>query len=189
MKSPHEYRAVIESPGSTHNRRFLSRSTIDRYSHFSKNRRIASIEASKILSWPASHLSTVERDTPSSREIRAFFHFNRSAKVRKRIKISAISRSLRSFCTASISLGFKGVFQQSHTELNEICNSQRVFEKSPQMQGLRGPSPDVPDNRPNCIQPHARSIGEITTFQTPSKNSETRYRSFCVLTIALGSTP
>src|SRR5271166_3614256 len=60
MKSPHEYRAVIESPGSTHNRRFLSRSTIDRYSHFSKNRRIASIEASRILSWPASHLSTVK---------------------------------------------------------------------------------------------------------------------------------
>src|SRR5271166_2160565 len=70
----------------------------------------------------------LKRNTPSSREIRAFFHFNRSAKVRKRIKISAISRSLRSFCTASISLGFKGVFQQSHTELNEICNSQRVFE-------------------------------------------------------------
>src|SRR5271165_4142304 len=93
----HEYRAVIESPGSTHNRRFLSRSTIDRYSHFSKNRRIASIEASRILSWPASHLSTVERDTPSSREIRAFFHFDRPAKVRKRIKTSAISRSLRSF--------------------------------------------------------------------------------------------
>src|SRR5271165_3608798 len=70
-----------------------ARSTIDRYSHFSKNRRIASIEASRILSWPASHLSTVERDTPSSREIRAFFHFDRPAKVRKRIKTSAISRS------------------------------------------------------------------------------------------------
>jgi hypothetical protein len=67
-----------------------SRSTIALYSHSSKNRRIASIEASKILSWPASHLSTVEKDTPSSREIRAFFHFDRSAKVRKRIKISAI---------------------------------------------------------------------------------------------------
>ena len=36
------------------------------------------------------------------------------------------------------------------------------------MQGLRGPSPDVPGNRPNRIQPHARSIGEIKTFQTPS---------------------
>src|SRR5208337_2290958 len=46
--------------------------------------------------------------------------------------------------------------------------SNRMFEKSPQMQGLRGPSPDIPGNRPNCIQPHARSIGEITTFQTPS---------------------
>jgi len=57
-----------------------------------------------------SHLSTVGRDTPSSREIRAFFHFDRSAKVRKRIKISAISRSLRSFWAASISLGIKGVF-------------------------------------------------------------------------------
>ena len=43
-----------------------------------------------------------------------------------------------------------------------------MFEKSPQMQGLRGPSPDVPGNRPNRIQPHARSIGEIKTFQTPS---------------------
>ena len=48
---------------------------------------------------------------------------------------------------------------------------QRMFEESPQMQGLRGPSPDVPGNRPNSIQPHARSIGEITTFQTPSKPS------------------
>src|SRR5271166_6225620 len=95
------------------------------YSHSSKNRRIASIEASKILSWPASHLSTVERDTPSSREISAFFHFDRSAKVRKRIKSSAISRSLHSFCTASISLGIKGVIQQRHTELNEIRNSQQ----------------------------------------------------------------
>src|SRR6266481_6921712 len=55
-------------------------------------------------------ISGTDRDTPSSREIRAFFHFDRSAKVRKRIKISAISRSLRSFWAASISLGIKGVF-------------------------------------------------------------------------------
>ena len=44
----------------------------------------------------------------------------------------------------------------------------RVFEKSPQLQGLRRPSPDVSGNRPDRIQPHARSIGETTTFQTPS---------------------
>jgi hypothetical protein len=67
------------------------------HSHCSKNRRIASIEASRILSWPPSHLSTVERDTPSSREIRAFFHFDRSAKARKRAKASALWRSLHSF--------------------------------------------------------------------------------------------
>jgi hypothetical protein len=53
---------------------------------------------------------------------------------------------------------------------------KKVFEKSPQMQGLRGPSPDVPGNRPNCIQPHARSIGEIMTIQTPSYSFKRRSR-------------
>jgi hypothetical protein len=47
-----------------------------------------------------SHLSIDERDTPSSREIRAFFHFDRPAKARKRPKTSAFSRSLRSFWVA-----------------------------------------------------------------------------------------
>jgi hypothetical protein len=69
-----------------------------------KNWRIASIEASRIVSCPLSHLSTVERDTPSSREIRAFFHFDRFANLLKRSRISAFSRSLRSFWVASIVL-------------------------------------------------------------------------------------
>jgi hypothetical protein len=33
-------------------------------------------------------------DTPSSREIRTFFHFERLAKVRSRLNIAAFSRSL-----------------------------------------------------------------------------------------------
>src|SRR5260370_29103856 len=71
-----------------------------------KNRRIASIEATRIVSWPLSHLSTVERDTPSSREIRAFFHFDRSAKARKRAKTSAFSCSLRSWRRRAILIFF-----------------------------------------------------------------------------------
>ena len=97
----------------------------NRYSHSSKNRRISSIEASRILSWPASHLSTVERDTPSSREIRAFFHFDRSAKVRKRIKIWAISRSLRSFQAASIGPGIKVVLS-----LKRHADGTKSFRKN-----------------------------------------------------------
>src|SRR5580704_12364523 len=99
----------------------FNRSTIARYSHFSKNRRIASIEASRILSWPPSHLSTVERDTPSSREIRAFFHSDRSANVRNRLNISAFSRSLRAFSAASIGL-VKGDFLAPHTKRTEGSN-------------------------------------------------------------------
>lgn len=67
-----------------------------------KNRRIASIDASRIVSCPLSHLSTVDTDTPSSREIRAFFHFDRSANLLKRSRTSAFSRSLRSFWVPSI---------------------------------------------------------------------------------------
>src|SRR5271165_2602976 len=59
--------------------------------------------------------------------------------------------------------------------------SQRVFEKSPQLQGLRRPSPDVSGNRPDRIQPHARSIGETTTFQTPSLKGDVGLLSACVL--------
>jgi hypothetical protein len=92
------------SPGLTHNRRFPIRSTIARYSHFCKKRRIASIEASRILSWPPRRLLTLERDTPSSREIRAFFHSDRSANVRNRLNISAFSRSLCAFSAVSIAL-------------------------------------------------------------------------------------
>jgi hypothetical protein len=48
-------------------------------------------------------------ETPSSRDNRAFFHFERSAKLRNRIKISTFSRSLRSFQAASIDPGIKVV--------------------------------------------------------------------------------
>src|ERR1700693_3409376 len=89
------------------------------HSHSSKNRRIASIEASRILSWPPSHLSTVERDTPSSREIRAFFHSDRSAKVRNRLNISAFSRSLRAFSAASIGL-VKTIFSSAHEAQRKV---------------------------------------------------------------------
>ena len=94
------------------------------YSHFSKNRRIASIEASKILSWPRSHLSTVESDTPSSREIRTFFHSDWSANVRNRVSISAFSRSLRDFSAASIDL-VKGDSLARHTKRSERFNSKQ----------------------------------------------------------------
>ena len=47
---------------------------------------------------------------------------------------------------------------------------KRMFEKSPQMQGLRGPSPDVSGNRPNCIQPYARSIVKSRLFKHPLSN-------------------
>jgi len=72
-----------------------------------KNRRIASIDASRIVSCPLSHLSTVDRDTPSSREIRAFFHFDLSANLLKRSRTSAFSRSLRSFWVPSIVLSLE----------------------------------------------------------------------------------
>jgi hypothetical protein len=65
-----------------------------------KKRRMVSIEATRIRSWPPSHLSTVDGDTPSAREIRAFFHCDRSAKIRKRAKSSTFSGTLRSFLLA-----------------------------------------------------------------------------------------
>ena len=81
-----------------------------------KNRRIASIEASRMVSCPLSHLSTVERDTPSSREIRAFFHFDCSANLLKRSRTSAFSRSLLSFWVPSIALPLKmGSFNKKDT--------------------------------------------------------------------------
>lgn len=71
----------------------------------SRNRRIVNIDASKMLSCPSSHLSTVEMETPSSRDNRAFFHFECSAKVRSLDKTSAFSCSLRSFRDASMGVG------------------------------------------------------------------------------------
>src|ERR1700693_6363590 len=93
------------------------------HSHSSKNRRIASIEASRILSWPPSHLSTVERDTPSSREIRAFFHFDRSAKARKRARTSAFWRSLRSFGVAGCVAIDRIIFQVSNVLIESASPS------------------------------------------------------------------
>src|SRR5271165_3925535 len=102
-----EYRAVIESPGSTHNRRFLSTSTIDRYSHFSKNRRIASIEASRILSWPASICRPLKGIHQALERFALF-----SILTARRRSENAISRSLRSFCgpaRAGLPLCFYGI--------------------------------------------------------------------------------
>jgi hypothetical protein len=87
-----------------------------------RNWRIASIEASRIVSCPLSHLSTVERDTPSSREIRAFFHFDRFANLLKRSRISAFSRSLRSFWVASI------VLTLNDAPLIKTHEAQRKFQ-------------------------------------------------------------
>jgi hypothetical protein len=66
-------------------------------SRSSKNCRILNIEESKIWLSPSSHRSTDERDTPSSRESRVLPQVDRLEKFRKRVKISAFSRSRRSF--------------------------------------------------------------------------------------------
>jgi hypothetical protein len=60
--------------------------------------------------------------TPSSREIRTFFHFERLAKVRSRLNISAFSRSLGAFWAASIGL-VKGDFLALHGEAQRKVQS------------------------------------------------------------------
>jgi hypothetical protein len=70
-----------------------------RYFHFSKNRRSASIEATRILSWPPSHLSTVERDTPSSPYFArpAALAACTSAPVKRSAFLSATNKLIASF--------------------------------------------------------------------------------------------
>src|ERR1700676_1920354 len=64
-------------------------------------------------------------ETPSSRDSRAFFHFERSAKLRNRIKISTFSRSLRSFQAASIGPGIKVVLS-----LKRHADGTKSFRKN-----------------------------------------------------------